>query len=129
MAYTITDDVDTTSLGIVQRETLSGGSGAVPIPLPDQDPSDAILIPTQGATTAIFLSGKKTGDLATLQTFIAKLLKWKNDGGKLSSDNISYTSTLNGTFSMRVANESHDWVGGNPRTLVYSLELVEGTFG
>ena len=127
--YNITDDVDTTDLGIVIRETLSGGSGATPIPLPDQDPSDALLIPTQGATNSISLSGKIVGDLATLQAFIVKLQKWKADGGKLSSDNITYVSALNGSFSVRVANESHDWNGGNPRTLFYSLELVEGTFG
>ena len=127
--YTMTDEVDTTILPNIQRENESGGSGATPIPLPDQDPSEALLIPTQGATSAYSIAGRFIGTIPEIATFVAKIKKWKADGGKLSTDNLTYVSPIDGTASVRVANEAHDWNAGNPRTCFYSLELVEGTFG
>lgn len=128
MVYTIQDDVDTTTLPNIQNDGLKTGSGLQPIALPDSDASEAILIPILGPLTNLNVRGLATGSLSTLQTFTAKMIKWVEDGGKISKPNITYVTTLNGSFSARVINGDWSWDKGNPNTLPYFLEIVQGTF-
>ncbi len=128
MVYTIQDDVDTTTLPNIQSDKLKSSNGLTPIPLPDSDASEAILIPILGPLTNLTVNGIATGSVSTLQTFITKMKKWIADGGKISKDNVTYVTTLNGTFSVRVVNGDWSWDKGNPNILPYFLEMVQGTF-
>lgn len=129
MAYTITDDTDTTDLGNVQTDGSNSSNGLLPITLPDSGSDTALLIPTTGPEQRFTLSSIKTGSTATLTTFIAKLQKWIDDGGKLSKSNLTYNSELDGSsLSVRAIGYAKSWVAGKPRVLNYSLELVRGTF-
>ena len=128
MVYTIQDDTDTTTLPNIQSDKVKSSSGIQPIPLPESESNEALLIPLLGPLTTITISGVATGSVSTLQTFIAKLEKWITDGGKLSVANVTYVSTLNGTFSVRVSGGDWSWDKGNPNILPYFLEMFEGTF-
>jgi len=128
MVYTIQDDTDTTTLPNIQSDGANPSSGLAPIALPETDASGALLIPTTGPVNRLIVSGMATGSLATLQTFIAKMNKWVADGGKLSKANVTYVTTLNGTFSVRVLSGNWNWIKGNPNALVYNLAMIEGTF-
>lgn len=129
MAYTITDDTDTTDLGRTQTDASDESNGLVPITLPEDDSAGALLIPTTGPSLRISLNMIKTGSVATLQTFITKARKWVEDGGSLAKANLTYSSDLDTTsLSVRATRFSKSWVAGNPRILSYTLELVQGTF-
>ena len=129
MAYTITDDTDTTDLGRVQNDNSDETNGLIPITLPESDASEALLIPTTGPSARWNLNSTITGDVSTLRTFIAKARKWVGDGGKLSKANLTYNSDLDGTgFSVRATGFTKGWRAGNPRILNYTLTLVQGTF-
>ena len=129
MAYTITDDTDTTDLGNVQNDDSDEGNGLLPITLPESSSSDALLIPTTGPSLRFNLSAIKTGSVSTLRTFIAKARKWVEDGGSLAKDNLTYNSDLDGTgFSVRAVRFNKSWVAGNPQILNYTLELQQGSF-
>ena len=128
MVYQIIDDVDTTSLGNVSSDGSSQSNGLLPITLPESDSSEALLIPTTGPSLRFNISAIITGDVSTLRTFIAKANKWVSDGGKLSKDNVTYNSDLDGSnFSVRAISFSKNWNAGNPRILNYNLELVQGS--
>ena len=129
MAYTITDDIDTTDLGRVQNDNSDETNGLLPITLPESESSEALLIPTTGPAMKWDLRSIKSGDVSTLRTFIAKARKWVKDGSSLGKDNLTYNSDLDGSgFSIRVTNFNKSWVAGNPRILNYSLTLVQGKF-
>lgn len=129
MAYTITDNTDTTDLGRVQTDGSDEGNGLVPITLPESSSDDALLIPTTGPSLRFSLSAIKTGSVSTLRTFIAKARKWVEDGGSLGKDNLTYNSDLDGSgFSVRAVRFNKSWLAGNPRILSYTLELVQGSF-
>jgi hypothetical protein len=129
MAYTITDDADTTDLGSIQTDGSDENNGLIPITLPESNSEDALLIPTTGPQLYFKISGIKTGNISTLQAFISKLSKWVSDGGKLSKSNIIYNSELDGTgLSVRAVRYSKSWVSGDPNKLGYTLDLVRGSF-
>lgn len=128
MAYTIIDDTDTTDLGKVQTDGGVGSNGLFPITLPESNASNALLIPTTGAEQKYTLNAQFTGSVSEIATFITKLKKWKDDGGKLSKANLIYISPLDGTVSIRVTGYSKNWSAGNPRILNYTIEMVEGLF-
>lgn len=113
----------------VQSDDSDSSNGLLPLTLPETDSDGALLIPTTGPEQKFTITGLKTGTEAELKTFIDKLKKWVNDGGKLSKANLTYVSTLDGvTLSVRATRQSKSWAAGNPRILNYSLELVQGTF-
>ncbi len=128
MVYTIQDDTDTTTLPNIQSDKIKDNNGLTPLPLPDSDASNAILIPIFGPLTNLTVNGIATGNESTLQTFSAKVRKWVADGGKISVDNVTYVSTLRGTFSVRVIDGDSSWDRGNPNILPYFLQMVQGTF-
>lgn len=124
MAYTL----DGTDLGRVNEDAGDSSAGLTPIALPDQDAADTFLVPTTGPVTKFNISGVKSGSLSDLQTFAGKLQEWSAKGGKLSESNLTYVSTLNGTFSVRVLRVNWKWVGGSPNMISYTMELIQGTF-
>ena len=129
MAYIITDDVDQTDLGSVQTDSSDETNGLIPITLPESASDEALLIPTTGPSLRLNIGATKTGSIATLQTFIAKARKWVADGGSLGKDNLTYSSDLDTTsLSVRAVGFSKNWIGGNPRILRYTLQLVQGSF-
>lgn len=129
MAYTLQDDTDLTDLGSVQNDNSDESNGLVPITLPEQSSSGALLIPTTGPSASWTLSSTITGDISTLRTFIAKARKWVQDGSSFAKDNLVYNSDLDGTgFSVRATRFNKRWEKGNPRILNYSLTLQQGTF-
>ena len=129
MAYTITDDTDTTDLGFVQNDATAEGNGLIPITLPESGSDDALLIPTTGPSLRFTLSVIKPGSVSELRAFITKARKWVQDGGSLSKANVIYNGDLDGSgFSVRVTRFDKSWIAGNPRILNYNLELVQGSF-
>ena len=98
--YTITDDTDTTILPKVQSDDSGSSNGLLPLTLPETSSEGALLIPTTGPEQKFNISGLKTGSEAELKTFIDKLKKWVNDGGKLSKANLIYESTLELWFAV-----------------------------
>lgn len=128
MVYQITDDTDTTDLGKVQSDGADGSNGLVPITLPEQSAAEALLIPTTGPSEGFKISAIFTGTEGEITTFIAKLRKWVFDGSSLSKSNITYTSPLHGSVSVRAINWSEDWRAGDPNKIAYTLTLQKGTF-
>ena len=126
--YTIQDDTNTTNLGRIQTDGSDGSNGLVPITLPEQDASGALLIPTTGPSESFRLDGIFSGSEGEITTFIAKLRKWVADGSKLSKANITYTSPLDGAVSVRAINWSKRWIKGDPNKIGYTLALSLGTF-
>ena len=118
-----------TDLGKVQNDTSDESNGLIPITLPESGSDEALLIPTTGSSLSFDLSSKITGDVSTLRTFITKARKWVSDGGKLSKDNITYNSDLDGSgFSVRATRFNKNWVAAKPRILNYTLTFVQGSF-
>lgn len=120
------------SLGNIQSEVVNQSAGVVQIALPDSESSATLLIPTTGPTLKVQLNGIYTGDLSSLQTWVAILQDWISKGGQLSEPNITLITSLNFPspgISVRVIDGSWNWDAGNPKILRYNLTLLQGTFG
>lgn len=124
MTYTI----EGTELGYIQSESISSSSGLTPIALPDTDASDQLLIPTTGPVVRISIRGIKTGNTATIQTFVDNLKDWTAKGGKISESNLTYNSDLNGSFSVRVIDGNWEYTAESSNKLSYSLVMIQGSF-
>lgn len=122
MAYTL-DSVD---LGEIQSEMVKKSSGVVVLPILNEDSDQAEVIPTTGAQKVISISGKYTGDITTLQTFINHLNEWIRQAGDITASTLTYNSDLNGSMSVRVNNGSWNWNAGSPLIIDYNLTLIEG---
>ena len=118
-----------TDLGKLQQEKLKMDSGIVPMPLPDSDATQTVLMPVMGPVTYIDIAGKKGGTFADAQTFIAQLEDWITKGGKVSESNLTYVGDLNTTSrSVRVINGGWTTNADEPNMVYYNLQMVQGTF-
>lgn len=121
--------IDGTDLGELQIEKIRKDSGVVPMPLPDSDSSETVLMPVTGPVTFITISGKKGGSFADAQTFIGHLDDWITEGGQVSQPNVTFVGDLNpGPFSVRVIAGGWDTNADEPNMVFYNLEMVQGTF-
>lgn len=116
-------------LGTVQEERIRMDSGVTPMPLPDSESTETVLMPVMGPVRYITTSGRKGGSFADAQTFIDYLETWITAGGKVSEPNVTYVGDLNpGPYSVRVIAGGWYTLADEPNMVYYNLEMVEGTF-
>lgn len=104
-------------------------SGITPMPLPDAESSETVLMPIMGPVLYITIAGKKGGTFADALSFIDQLKTWVTEGGKVSESNVVFVGDLNpGPYSVRCINGGWSTNAEEPNMVYYNLEMIQGTF-
>lgn len=130
--------INSIDLGKLQQEKIKKDSGVVPMPLPDSESAETVLMPVTGPVTYINITGKKGGSFSDARTFISYLNDWITRGGQVTESNVTFIGDLNpsatvldgygvvtSATSSSITDDSKDWdvnaFSG------YELIIVSGT--
>ena len=111
-------------LGEVTAESSTKSSNLFNQPIPFSDSDESLIMDLMGTSRTITVSGKKTGTVAELRTFVTDIEGLQN--GKQAS--LTFVSSwTNVNKSVLIQDFSWDKSEGDENKVSYSLTLLEGT--
>ncbi|MHA1302311.1 MAG: hypothetical protein ACTSPI_01230 [Candidatus Heimdallarchaeaceae archaeon] len=112
------------SLGDVSSESSTKSSNLFNSPIPFSDSDASLIMDLMGTSRTITVTGKKTGTLAQLRTFINDIEGLQN-GAQSSLTFVS--SWTNANKNVLIQEFTHDKKEGDENKVEYTLVLLEGT--
>lgn len=116
------------SLGIIQEENVRKEAILTVMPAYLLDSSDTYVFDFGGTQRTISITGKYSGTLAEIQTFINNiqgLIQGHQDiNAGYPKD---YVSDLLGTVKVKIMDFEFNWTAGEPNTIFYTLKLIEAS--
>ena len=110
-------------LGDVSQESSTKSSNLFNQPMPFSDSDAALLMDLLGTSRTITITGKKTGTVAQLRTFIEAIETIQN-GQQSSSSFVS--SWTNDNKDVLIQDFAHDKIEADESKVNYTLTMIEG---
>ena len=109
-------------LGVINTEENNKDSGLIHFPVPTTDSAGAIQMDLMGASRSITITGKKTGTIPELTTFVETLSNIQNG----QQNALTYTDDLGQIYDCLIQSFRRTKYEGAVNQVDYTMELVQG---
>lgn len=124
MVSTLTPGLQTTGMGIINKESTQIDAGLFEQAIPANPSSNKILIDIFGASRTITINGTYTSSFGAVNTFIAALDNLVS-GTQVEQ---TYTSDKTGSsFKGLIGSISHDFQEAEVNSVTYTITFLEGS--